>query len=146
MKAWFEPHLAPRRATDGYWIPPAALLPEVRVADPARHVLAGPGATLAGLDAAGRVTLTRGVRVRGPLRCGAELVLGAGCTVDGPIEAAGRVVVQVSRTRAITAAGDVLLLGPCHVGDVVSGGDIIVVGEPRTGRLEPKGRVASRPW
>ncbi len=146
MKAWFEPHLAPRRAPDGYWVPPRAVLPAVRVADPARHVLAGPGARLQALDAAGRVTLTRGVHVQGPLRCGAELILGAGCRVDGPITGQGRVVVQTSRTADIEARGDVLLLGECRVGDVRSGGDIVVVGAPKTGRLEPRGRIASRSW
>jgi hypothetical protein len=145
LKAWFEAHLAPRKAPGGYWIPADALLPKVRVADPALHVLLGPRASLEALDAAGRVTLTRGVAVKGELRAGAELVIGAGCKV-GPIRAAGRVIVQASRTGPIDAAGDVLLLGPCHVGDVRSGGDIVIVGEPKTGRLEPKGRVATRPW
>lgn len=146
MKSWFDAGLGPRRMRDGYWVPPGSLLPAVRVADPERQVLVGPGARLAALDASGRVTLTRGVRVRGTLTAGAELILGAGCQVDGPITGAGRVIVQASRTRAIQAAGDVLLLGPCHVGDVRAGGDIVIVGEPKTGRLEPQGRVASRPW
>lgn len=146
LKAWFEADLAPRKAPGGYWVPAQALLPQVRVADAAMHVLVGRGATVQALDAAGRVTLTRAVHVKGPLRAGAELVLGAGCRVDGPIHADGRVIVQASRTKSITAGGDVMLLGPCHVGDVAAGGDIIIVGEPRTGRLDPKGRVASRPW
>lgn len=118
----------------------------MRVADPTRHVLVGPGARLEALDTAGRATLTRGVHVAGPLRCGAELILGAGCRIDGPIAALGRVVVQASRTRDIAAQGDVLILGDARVGHVTSAGDIIVVGAPKTGRLEPKGRVASRPW
>lgn len=146
MRVWFEDGLRPRPMPDGYWVPAGALLPAVRVADPARHVLVGPGARLQALDAAGRATLTRNVHVKGPLSAGAELILGAGCRVDGPIAADGRVVVQASRTRSIAAAGDVLLLGPCHVGDIRAGGDIVIVGEPKTGRLEPQGRVASRPW
>lgn len=146
MKAWFEADLAPRKASGGYWVPPGALLPSVRVGDAAMAVLVGRGARLKALDAAGRVTLARAVHVQGPLRAGAELILGAGCRVDGAIVCDGRVVVQGSRTKAITAAGDVLLLGPCHVGDVKAGGDIVIVGEPKTGRLEPKGRVATRPW
>lgn len=145
MKAWFEAHLAPRRAPSGFYVPPGALLPKVRVADPGQHVLVGPGAKLQALDAAGRATLARQVTVTGEVRAGAELILGAGCRT-GPVVAAGRVVVQASRTGPIDAAGDVLLLGACHVGDVRSGGDIVIVGEPKTGRLEPKGRVASRPW
>ncbi|MEK6976250.1 MAG: polymer-forming cytoskeletal protein [Candidatus Thermoplasmatota archaeon] len=146
MKAWFASHLAPRRTGDGYVVPKGALMPKVRVANPAGHVFAGPGATLEALDAAGRVTLARGVTVRGPLAAGAELILGANCVVQGPITAQGRVVVQSSRTGNIDAGGDVLLLGDCVVGDVRSGGDIVIVGAPKTGRLEPKGRVASRPW
>lgn len=146
MKAWFEAGLGPRRMRDGYWVPPRSMMPAVRVDDAARQVLVGPGALLHALDAAGRVTLSRGVHVTGPLRAGAELILGAGCRVDGPIAGAGRVVVQASRTKDIEATGDVLLLGPCHVGHVRSGGDIVIVGEPKTGRLEPQGRVASRPW
>lgn len=146
MKAWFEPHLAPRRAPDGYWVPAGALLPAIRVTDPTRHVLVGPGARLKALDAAGRVTLTRNVVVQGPLRCGAELILGAGCRIEGPITALGRVVVQASQTGDIDAQGDVLLLGDARVGNVTSSGDVLVVGSPKTGRLEPKGRVASRPW
>ena len=146
MKAWFEADLAPRKAPGGYWIPRGALLPRVRVADAASHVLVGPGAVLQALDAAGRVTLARGAHVKGPLAAGAELVVAAGCRIDGPITAKGRVVLQASRARSIDAVGDVLLLGPCKVGDVRSGGDIVIVGEPATGRLEPKGRVSSRPW
>ena len=144
MKAWFEADLAPRRAPGGYWVPPGAMLPKVRVGDASLHVLVGARARLEALDAAGRATLARGVQV-GEVRAGAELVVGAGCKV-GAIHAQGRVVVQASRTGPIDAAGDVLILGACHVGDVRSGGDIVIVGEPRTGRLEPKGRVASRPW
>lgn len=146
MKAWFDADLAPRKSPGGYWVPPKALLPKVRVADAAMPVLVGPGATLQALDAAGRVTLTRSVHVKGPVHAGAELIVGAGCRIDGPVTADGRVIVQASRSGAISAAGDVMLLGPCHVGDVKAGGDIVIVGEPRTGRLEPKGRVASRPW
>lgn len=146
MDAWFEPHLAPRRTGEGYWVPRGALMPQVRISDPSCHLLAGPGATIQALDAAGRVTLARGVHVKGPLQAGAELILGALCRVDGPITAKGRVIVQSSRARSIDAGGDVLLLGDCVVGDVRSGGDIVIVGEPKTGRLEPKGRVASRAW
>jgi hypothetical protein len=40
----------------------------------------------------------------------------------------------------------VLLLGDCVVGDVHAGGDIIVVGAPKTGRLVPAGRVQTRSW
>lgn len=146
MKAWFEPHLAPRRLVDGYFVPRNALLPAVRVDDPQRQVLVGAGARLAALQAAGRVLLSPGVHVEGPLRAGAELILGARCRIDGPIHGAGRVVVQASQTQDIDAAGDVLLLGGGRVGNVRSGGDIRIVGEPKTGRLEPQGRVASRPW
>lgn len=146
MKAWFEAHLAPRRTGDGYWVPRGALLPRLLVAEADRHVLVGHGAVIEALDAGGRVTLARGVTVKGPLQAGVELILGARCVVEGPITAQGRVVVQSSRTGAIDAAGDVLLLGDCVVGDVRSGGDIVIVGTPKTGRLEPKGRVASRPW
>ena len=127
-------------------MPPRSLLPEVRVADAARHVLVGHGAVLGALHAAGRATLTRTVHVKGPLACGAELVLGAGCRVDGPITVQGRAVLQASQARDITAAGDVLLLADCRVGRVRSGGDIVIVGAPRTGTLEPQGRVATRPW
>lgn len=122
------------------------MLPAVRVTDPARHLLVGPGARLNALDAAGRVTLTRNVTVDGPLRCGAELILGAGCRIDGPIQGLGRVIVQASQTADIAAQGDVLLLGDARVGNVTSAGDIVVVGNPKTGRLEPRGRVAARPW
>lgn len=121
-------------------------MPAVRVVDPSRHVLVGPGARIQALDAAGRVTLTRNVTVAGPLRCGAELILGAGCRIEGPIAGLGRVIVQASQTGDIDAQGDVLLLGDARVGNVTSAGDIIVVGKPKTGRLEPKGRVAARPW
>ncbi len=146
MKAWFEAGLAPRRgAAGGFAVPAGAVLPKVRVADAGQHVLVGRGARLEALDAAGRVTLVREVRVAGEVRAGAELVVGAGCKL-GSIQAAGRVVVQASRAGDIDAAGDVLLLGPCQVGNVRAGGDIVIVGEPKTGRLEPKGRVASRPW
>jgi uncharacterized protein with ACT and thioredoxin-like domain len=146
VKAWFEPHLAPRRTGEGYWVPRGALMPKVLVPEADRHLLVGHGATLQAIDSAGRVTLARGVHVKGPLQAGAELILGALCRVDGPITAQGRVVVQSSKTKSIDAGGDVLLLGDCVVGDVRSGGDIVIVGAPKTGRLEPKGRVASRPW
>jgi hypothetical protein len=146
LKAWFEPHLAPRRTPDGYWVPPHALLGPVRVDDASRHVLVGRGAVLGALATAGRATLTRAVHVKGPLACGAELVLGAGCRVEGPVTVQGRAVLQASQARSVEAAGDVLLLGDCRVGRVRSGGDIVIVGAPRTGSLEPQGRVATRPW
>lgn len=121
-------------------------MPKVFVPEADRHLLVGHGATLEAIDSAGRVTLARGALVKGPLQAGHELILGALCVVKGPITAQGKVVVQSSKTGSIDAGGDVLLLGDCVVGDVRSGGDIVIVGTPKTGRLEPKGRVASRPW
>jgi cytoskeletal protein CcmA (bactofilin family) len=146
--AWFDQSQAPRRTASGYWIPGGSLLPSLHTTDATRQIVIGPDVHITGdLDAAGRLSLTRGVRIDGMIRGASDVTLGPGCHVRGAIECGGRLVVQNSRVDAqLKATGDVLLLGACRVGLVQAGGDILVSGKPKTGRLEPGGRVSARPW
>jgi predicted acyltransferase (DUF342 family) len=148
LKAWFRPGHEPRRSAAGHWIPAGAVVPGLRVASAEARLEVGRDARILGdVECAGPVVLTSGVHVLGGVRSGHSVVVGPGCTIDGPCVAAGAVVLQDrARVLEVKAGADVQLLGAPTVGDVEAAGDIIVAGSPSTGRLSPKGRLVTRAY
>lgn len=137
----------PRRTRDGFLVPREGTVPGLVSGDPGiLHI--GLGCRVQGpIRHAGAVVLARGARIHGPIDGGHEVVLGAGTRVEGGVRSQGRIVVQAGASAGpLCAGGDVLLLGPCRVEDVHARGDIVVVGSPATGTLEPGGRVTTRDW
>ena len=134
---------------DGHVIRAGAVVPALRGRDPEQTLWVGPFTTVQGtIQHAGSVMLARGSVTWDGIRAGLQVVIGADCTVDGPIHCDGNVVVQDgAKVRgAITAGSDVHLLGKCHVQDVTCQGDVFITGAPQTGALTPSGRIQTRSW
>lgn len=134
------------RIQEGHLIRSGAVVPGLR-SDDEQPVWIGAYTTVqGGIVHAGSVILGRGSVTWDGIAGGPEVVLGAGCTVDGGVRAVGRIVVQHGATvnGALQAGSDVHLLGDCTVQDVDAGGDILIVGSPKTGQLRPCGRVSTR--
>lgn len=146
QSAWVE---GVHRVADGHAVENGSVVPALRDTRQETTLWIGRGSVVQGaIRHAGGVVLSRDVTTWAGIDGGHEVVLGAGCTVQGDVIASGRIVVQDGATVQgdLRADGDVLLLGSCTVGDVHAGGDVRIAGAPRTGRLAPGGRVQTRPW
>lgn len=147
MPAWIAEGL--HRTAIGHLVPAKANVPGLRSSDPDTTLHVGPGAVVDGdLELAGAVVLAAGVRVLGNVVGGHEVVVGPRCHIAGTLRATGRVVVQDGARILgnIRAGSDAHLLGDCIVANVSAVGDIVVVGSPQAGRLDPGGRIQTRPW
>ncbi|MGB1585419.1 MAG: hypothetical protein ACPHID_00025 [Thermoplasmatota archaeon] len=145
--AWIAEGL--HRTEQGHLVPAKASVPSLKSGDDAAILNVGHGAVVQGfIEHAGGVILARGVTVWQDVQGGHEVIVGPDCHVRGPVRAVGRVVIEHGARidGDVEAGGDVLLLGQAHVQDVKAGGDIVIVGSPQTGRLDPGGRIQTRPW
>lgn len=133
----------------GHLIRSGALVPGLRGRNEVQTLWVGPYTTIqGGVHHEGTVVLGRGSVAWNHVRAGPELILGAECVIAGDVIAEGRIVIQAGARvdGTVRAGSDVLLLGDCRVNQVVAGGDIVIVGAPKTGDLQPAGRVRTRGW
>lgn len=147
MASWIAEGL--HRTAIGHLVPADACVPSLRSRDPETTLQVGRNATIQGaLALNGAIVLAPGVSVWAGIRGGHEVVIGPRCHIQGDVQADGRIVVQDGARidGTVTAGSDAHLLGACHVGDVTAAGDIFIVGAPQTGRLDPGGRIQTRPW
>lgn len=145
--AWYVEGI--RRIDGGHLVRSGSFVPSMKCTNPDAALQVGPYATVqGGIRHEGRVIVGRGAVTWTTVRGGAEVILGAETRIAGDVIATGRVVVQAGAKidGRIKAGSDVRLLGECQVGDVDAGGDIVIVGAPKTGELRPQGRVRTRPW